>query len=226
MDTYVWGRIIWPILEDVAWGADTGRRPLIQDEELGNIVADFFASLKDALPCGYCRESYTQFFETTKITTAISESNLVGWVWLLHEMVNEKVGNCSLPLLKLKKRLMSWSQASSAMQVWDVLFLVVYNMPYRPGTETNRIPGIMTFIKTLPYVLGVVPDCPPAEKQLLSSLMLTTPVPQRRGNLEMWRDDWLRWVYILRARYDTTLGFTHCTPTFDQLLSRYRLASA
>lgn len=228
MDTFVWGRIIWPILEDVAWGVDTRQRPISEKE--GNIVMDFFASLKQALPCIYCRQSYSKFFDDNPIGAALREKKMLQWVWLLHQMVNNKLERpeaCTLTLEKLKKRMCAWSQAASAMTVWDVLFLVVYNMPYVPKQETKqRIAGIMKFIQTLPYVLGVIPDCVPAEKHLLTKLMLTTALPVYSGNLEKWRQDWLQWVYTLRVRYDSTLGFQQCTPTFAQLLSRYRMATA
>lgn len=238
MDTKVWGPLIWRVLEDIAWSVDSRPQPL--DQDLGNKVLDFFYSLRCALPCQYCRESYTQFFDQTPIAPAFRSQQMLRWVWQLHEMVNDKLDRqqkerveqgleavvetkVRLSFDKLEKRMMAWTQASSASTLWDVMFLVVYNMPTLCSPEDQqRKRSIQLFLTTLPVLLTRVPACVSAEKLLLAKLMATEPVTFDQPSL---RDYWLHWLYRIRQRYDRELGWG-CTPSFDKLISRYVVAMA
>jgi len=217
MDQTVWGPPLWHLLEDVAWAADQKKL----SEQMGNRVLEFFHSLTLAIPCSICRTSYTTFFQENAIGPYLLSQQLLKWVWLLHDMVNRKLGNPSLPYKKLCKRMSTWTQASSASTVWDIMFIVVYNIPVMPTEEsTRRIAGITEFIKSIPYVMGALsPVC--ADKQLLASILLepVTIVGHRDH-----REYWIMWLYGTKVKYDMAIG---CTPlSMEAMLAKYRMASA
>lgn len=228
MDTKVWGPLVWRLLEDVAWAVDSQLQPLSQDA--GNLVLNFFYALTGALPCMYCRQSYSKFFEENPIGPAVLGRQLLHWVWELHEMVNNKLdqqardagSECGvtrhLPFEKLRKRMEAWTQAAPATVVWDVLFLMVYNMP---ADDRERVNKVVLLLKVTPYLVGHLPMCVPADKRLLARVMETEPAVAA----PLLRDSLLQWLHQVRVQFDLQIGWPQ-TPTFQQTLARYRLGSA
>ena len=93
----VWGPVGWKYLHSVAYGYPVN--PLEHDAKNGlasgtteNNYKIFFTFVGKTLPCGLCRESYSKFITENPIR-ATSRSDLTRWVWEIHNMVNEKLGN-------------------------------------------------------------------------------------------------------------------------------------
>jgi hypothetical protein len=90
--TKIWGPHFWETLHCVSFGY-----PLEPTEEHKKDYRQFFTSVKDVLPCKYCRESYTVFIfseDETKLTDndLKNRDNLTRWVYKLHTRVNIKIG--------------------------------------------------------------------------------------------------------------------------------------
>ena len=90
--TKIWGPHFWEVLHYVSFGY-----PLEPTEQHKKDYKDFYVSVKNVLPCKYCRESYSNFIleeEKTKLqdTDLLNRDSLTRWVYKLHERVNEKIG--------------------------------------------------------------------------------------------------------------------------------------
>ena len=90
--TKVWGPHFWETLHCVSFGY-----PLEPTDENKKDYKEFFISVKNVLPCRYCRESYTSFILSengTKLTDKDlkNRENLTRWVYKLHCRVNKKLG--------------------------------------------------------------------------------------------------------------------------------------
>ena len=93
----VWGPVGWKYLHSVAYGYPVN--PLEYDAKNGlasgtteNNYKIFFTFVGKTLPCGLCRESYAKFITENPIR-AKSRDELTRWLWEIHNMVNEKLGN-------------------------------------------------------------------------------------------------------------------------------------
>lgn len=90
--TKIWGPPFWETLHCAAAGY-----PLEPTDDDKKNYRDFYISIKNVLPCKYCRDSYTDFITKEKelmIEDYVFESreNLMRWVYKLHERVNKKLG--------------------------------------------------------------------------------------------------------------------------------------
>jgi hypothetical protein len=92
MITKIWGPHFWEVLHFVSFGY-----PLEPTEQHKKDYKDFFVSVRNVLPCKYCRESYSEFIlqeDRTKLKDEDlkNRDSLTRWVYKLHERVNEKIG--------------------------------------------------------------------------------------------------------------------------------------
>jgi len=90
--TKIWGPHFWETLHCVSAGY-----PLEPTDKNKKDYKEFYISVKNVLPCRFCRESYEEFItkeEGLILNDAIFESreNLMKWVYRLHERVNLKIG--------------------------------------------------------------------------------------------------------------------------------------
>jgi hypothetical protein len=90
--TKIWGPHFWETLHCVSFGY-----PLEPTEQNKKDYKEFFVSVRNVLPCKYCRESYSSFILTenrTKLTYEDLENreSLTKYVYKLHQRVNEKLG--------------------------------------------------------------------------------------------------------------------------------------
>jgi hypothetical protein len=90
--TKIWGPHFWETLHCVSFGY-----PLEPTEQNKKDYKDFYISVRNVLPCRYCRESYTEFILNEKrsmLTDADLKNRecLTKWVYKLHQRVNEKLG--------------------------------------------------------------------------------------------------------------------------------------
>ena len=90
--TKIWGPHFWEVLHFVSFGY-----PLEPTPDNKKDYKEFYLSVRNVLPCRYCRESYSDFIlkeDRTKLTDKDLENrdSLTRWVYKLHERVNEKIG--------------------------------------------------------------------------------------------------------------------------------------
>jgi hypothetical protein len=90
--TKIWGPHFWEVLHAVSFGY-----PLEPTEQNKIDYKEFFISIKNVLPCRYCRESYDEYIlkeKDTKLNSShlSSRDELTKWVYLLHNRVNLKLG--------------------------------------------------------------------------------------------------------------------------------------
>ena len=90
--TKIWGPHFWETLHCVSFGY-----PLEPSEEQKKTYRQFFISVKDVLPCKYCRDSYTNFILTEDGTKLLesdlsNRDNLTRYIYKLHNRINTKLG--------------------------------------------------------------------------------------------------------------------------------------
>jgi hypothetical protein len=101
MMTKVWGPAGWLFLHSVSFGY-----PLKIDNSNSSKKIEykvFFESIGDILPCKYCRESYNKYIQEIPIDDHLnSRDELVKWLYLIHNKVNNKlnVPECDIPTLE------------------------------------------------------------------------------------------------------------------------------
>lgn len=223
MDTKVWGPVLWRLLEDIAYGVDIAAHELTPAQK--HWVLLLFESFQHALPCIYCRESYTAFFQSHAVGPPLDYSQLLQWVWQLHEMVNDKLEGqghvvTRLPYAKLLKRMRAWTQASSASSILDIAFIVATNMPL---DDIQRQQGIVHFIQALPHVLLLTVRRNCTNTKTLAQVMLKTR-PDSRGFATL-RDQTLHYLYKVQNHYNKLIKCP-TTETFHEITLRYQQASA
>lgn len=85
MQTTKWGPSGWNLFHNVAIGYNPTR-------ENKALYRAFYESFKQILPCKYCRQSYSTFFDTTPIDRfLVSSEQLFYWTYLMHNKVNDKL---------------------------------------------------------------------------------------------------------------------------------------
>jgi hypothetical protein len=92
MLTSVWGPSLWHSLHTISFNYPVKPSNL----EKKNYY-DFFISLKNILPCRYCRENYVKNIKTIPLTmkTMKNRTLLSKWLYELHEEINKMLGKKS-----------------------------------------------------------------------------------------------------------------------------------
>ena len=85
MQTTKWGPSGWNLFHNVAINYSPSR-------ENKALYRAFYESFKQILPCKYCRQSYSTFFDATPIDRfLVSSEQLFYWTYLMHNKVNDKL---------------------------------------------------------------------------------------------------------------------------------------
>jgi hypothetical protein len=85
MQTTKWGPSGWNLFHNVA----IQYKPTRENKAL---YRAFYESFKQILPCKYCRQSYSTFFDSTPIDRfLVSSEQLFYWTYLMHNKVNDKL---------------------------------------------------------------------------------------------------------------------------------------
>jgi len=92
--TRFWGPHAWNFL----FSTIAGSYPIKYDsndknhQKRAKAFTQLFNSLKEALPCIYCRQSYTKFLKELPMTDYMhSRVSMMKWLYLLHDKVNQKL---------------------------------------------------------------------------------------------------------------------------------------
>lgn len=96
MNTKEWGPSMWYALHTI-----TFNYPITPTEEQKGHYELFFKSIGNVLPCSYCRTSYKTFYEMIPIKSYLSSrEQLAFWLYLIHNLVNNKLGVAHNPTFK------------------------------------------------------------------------------------------------------------------------------
>ena len=92
MLTTVWGPSLWHSLHTISFNY-----PVKPSNVEKKNYYDFFRSLKNILPCGYCRENYVKNIKTIPLTmkTMKNRGSFSKWLYELHEEINKMLGKKS-----------------------------------------------------------------------------------------------------------------------------------
>ena len=92
MLTSVWGPVFWFFLHTMSFNY-----PICPNNETKKHYMNFILSLKNILPCKYCRDNLTDNFKKLPISmdTMKNRETFSRYVYNLHEMVNKMLGKKS-----------------------------------------------------------------------------------------------------------------------------------
>lgn len=87
LSTKKWGPSAWIFLHSCA--QRYSRQPTPEDKETFGL---FYTNIYKTLPCGKCRESYTEFLKILPIKFFLNDrEHLLFWVYTIHNFVNFKL---------------------------------------------------------------------------------------------------------------------------------------
>lgn len=93
MDPKIWGPVAWETF--FLFSRNYPEKINLNDKEHLKIMKSterFYKSLKDLLPCMYCRESYKMYYAELDIKKYLSgRDKLTEWLYLLKDKVNKKL---------------------------------------------------------------------------------------------------------------------------------------
>jgi hypothetical protein len=89
MLTTVWGPPMWHVLHTISFNY-----PINPTDEQKKYYYNFYANLKNILPCKYCRDNLTKNFTKLPLTIDVfkNRNSLSHYVYNLHELVNSMLG--------------------------------------------------------------------------------------------------------------------------------------
>ncbi len=161
MDTRYWGPSGWRLLHMISFAKP--RDPAA--------VCAFFQTLPFVLPCKFCRQSLSSYYERDPPDCAVREDRLGRWLWRIHNSVNAKLRKQGLPtaadpsFAKVKdiyQERLSAGCSRTNFEGWEFLFSVADCHPLSRG-ERASIP---------------IPDHPPLE-----TLAAASPLERNKWNV-------------------------------------------
>lgn len=124
MNPTVWGPPLWRIFNDVARHSDASGDPLIR-----KATARWFLTLRDLLPCVWCRNSYRGFLEQVSAGPRIENGQALRVIFDLHEKVNDKLQKQNrIPYEMFLRRVYGGSRMASPTEVLDFFAILALNL--------------------------------------------------------------------------------------------------
>ncbi len=147
MNTTKWGPHFWPFLNGICKKYTIDKRDLYED---------FFLSLRDILPCIYCRISYSQYIQEIPISKYLDScTKCMEWIYHLHNKVNDKLEKQGYRVVRckglkhFKNELKSFNPDKTfTTAFWMVLFTTAFT--YEPYKRRSYIKFIFLLTKILP----------------------------------------------------------------------------
>lgn len=100
MEPGYWGPHYWFVLHTVSF--QYPKKPTFFEKK---VYQDFYTSLKHLLPCGTCREHYAELLKEYPIAAFLeSREQLVRWVNMIHNKVNEKLGKPEMDIATMLEK--------------------------------------------------------------------------------------------------------------------------
>ena len=144
MDTRFWGPSGWRLLHSITFAYNPSK-----DKTNARIV---FEMLPFVLPCKFCRTSLTEYMDTYPLEPALESSALLSkWLWNIHNSVNAKLREQSLPVEndppfeKVKEMytdILNSGCSQTEFLGWDFLFSIAYLHPMSKAAKISvPMPG-------------------------------------------------------------------------------------
>jgi hypothetical protein len=92
MLTYIWGPALWHTLHTMSFNY-----PVNPTKEQKESYYNYFISLKNVLPCKYCRDNYAKNLEKLPLTASKlkNRETFSRWVFDMHELINKNLNKKS-----------------------------------------------------------------------------------------------------------------------------------
>jgi hypothetical protein len=162
MDPSIWGGKLWNIIYDIAWMLERRGNTLTSRTKFATAV--FFQSMNHLLPCSHCRVSYHDYVQQLSIGSVLGPpcgKGALRWAYDLKNMVSRKLGKKDAPPTYecFERRMKSWTSASSADDLWDILSVYAMNSQTlsQDTTPLHKKEWMMQLLTVLPSILIHLP---------------------------------------------------------------------
>ena len=140
MDTRFWGPSGWRLLHLITFAYEPSQAADLRE---------FFSMLPYVLPCKFCRQSLSEYYEKEPLEPALASSQTLSrWLWRVHNLVNGKLRGQGLlkssnpPFTSVKKIYEERIAAGcirTEFEGWDFLFSIAENHPFSQSAK-NSLP--------------------------------------------------------------------------------------
>jgi hypothetical protein len=174
MDTKFWGKDAWTFLHCIA-----NNYPEIVKQSQKNNYFKFFNNLQHILPCIYCRQSLTAFYERIPMNTE-NNKEFNTWFFKIHNAVNNKLrkqgGQQTVNprqgiINKYYSHYMSRSISDSKYPGWDFIYSICTNYPKHVSVNDPKYRYYRRFFS---YLQEVIPY--PAMKKEYKKYLQKKPI--------------------------------------------------
>ncbi len=128
MNVSRWGPSAWTVLHGLS-----DRLPAILSKGQVDFLVDLSRQLESVLPCIYCRQSYSQFYQEVPLERILTYNRPYRilwdwWIWVIHNKVNRKLERAHYGFAGLDRSFYrhktdpEWRAAC-----WDFLFTLGFN---------------------------------------------------------------------------------------------------
>jgi hypothetical protein len=141
MDTRFWGPSGWRLLHLITFTYDpVGSKASVKE---------MFEMLPYVLPCKFCRQSLSEYYEADPLEPALaSRKRLSRWLWRIHNAVNKKLRGQGLntaadpgfaSVEKIYRERIAAGCTRTDFEGWDFLFSIAENHPFTLSAK-NSLP--------------------------------------------------------------------------------------
>ena len=141
MSTFIWGPLFWDLMADMA---------IRMDQTSSNNSKNYngiWYTLKNILPCKYCRQSYRKFIREDPPARPYTK-----WVCALQNKVNIKLEKPLFEWEKFQRRCHVYGSFSSPTTWWDIHFILALN--YDPDQKRA---AYSQWFQLVPLMSGLLP---------------------------------------------------------------------
>ena len=143
MDTRFWGPSGWRLLHLITFTYEPSERVAVKE---------MFSMLPYVLPCKFCRQSLSAYYEADPLEPALkSRQTLSRWLWRIHNQVNAKLRGQGLasaqaadpPFASVRKVYSDRIAAGCTktdFEGWDFLFSIAENHPFTQNAKMSDAP--------------------------------------------------------------------------------------
>lgn len=162
LSTNVWGPMLWEFMFSLAFKCPTSSYIDLQH---------MFILLEHVLPCSHCRRSYAMFRKEVQPTSVIKASvpdSAAVWLWVQHDMCNQKLGKICISFEELRKRHIATTMLTSDLNAIDIYCMMAVGAKRSIHTKvvdfievSKRLMKQSSPLFKLPTIMESVPDIRP-----------------------------------------------------------------
>lgn len=176
MNTFLWGPPLWRLLHTIAHAPTARFVP--QQIDL------FFTTLRDLLPCRFCRESYGPYLDSLGPPShAIAQQRFPQFLYDLHQQVNKKLKRTNA-CPTIKHVFMRFAVHPQAWSLDDVCDIIAY---FGLNYTREKRSVYYTWWRMLPVMVGLTDpmlqrvlqniECPASKHEFVSVAITLAGVP-------------------------------------------------